>query len=141
MEIGPHKLIWQRWPAIITLFAIGCFGAWLLYAINRPDWVKMENADTYLSFWIWGLCILFTGFGFIGSTVHYCTGLTFQRIIKVPLEDVEILPLDNGMVVGYRDDAKIIRYHAARVKERGYIKIKEEFNRHKVRQNWSFMDL
>ena len=137
MEHDPLKFFTPRWSQIIGLTAIGCFGLLMLYWSTFGD-NPIKNADGDLFLRIFGG--MFILFGFLSATVTFFIGVTYTRLTKCPLEELNYYKQhSNGLMVSLGNYAKLLTYKHEKLVERGYIKLVTNFNRKKEYMTWYFV--
>lgn len=134
MEHSSIRYVWVRPIAIIGLFVLGFFGAFLSYIAYTDMYEKLNQM-------LWVMGPLFTLFGFGVGIGHYFIGLTYYRVSKCKFDEVAVFTeYNNGLLIVIDNRAKLITYNYKKIVDRGYVKIRADYNRKQKMTQWFFLN-
>ena len=136
MEHGKFIYNRWRWPQLVLMFGVGCFGLILLYFAIFTDGAK--NGAWFVGV----LGGIFAVFGLAGSIGSYFSSCAYERISKMFFNEMDDHKnYDNGLLIVVEDGrfATFIRNDHNKIYERGYVKVKAIYNRKRKLINWWFL--
>lgn len=142
MEYGKMKFNLGRPLSLVFLvcvLVIGLIGLWWWGTGGLAE--SVFNSETSGTFFVKVIIVIFSFFGGLGFVEVFLCGIVHTQIVKYKLEELDSsLEYSNGLMIIFRDHARLLTCKYEKVLERGYVRIRIKYDRKQEEIGWELLD-